>query len=331
MKSSQPSSWNIGLGKPEEPPSPILNLTRYARSLAPTLTWPSDGPRDPDLPDEKLRPTATFDSVSSQTSTLIGVASEELSEAVEIKENRQINTPLDLEAKSDIGSIGSQDEKRMKRPIHALQLENLATVKSLNANGANSEAKDQSGMTPLLLAAYQGKVDIVKELLGQGADVRARDKCQRTALHLAILRSGHTGLVRLLLAYNTTAPIILDVNALDYDKKTPLHLCAERDMSEAAKMLLDCNACLEARDAAEMTPMYYAIKNRRYHVFKLLLERGADISWQWPIQQSSYEIRTMLEPLKRKDSMNDSPTKEAKRKGSWSMASMSRRRSSVKS
>ena len=55
----------------------------------------------------------------------------------------------------------------------------------LNA-GANSEARDRRGDTPLLRAASKGHVSSVKILLDNGAQVNAKSRAGDTALLRAI-------------------------------------------------------------------------------------------------------------------------------------------------
>jgi ankyrin repeat protein len=51
--------------------------------------------------------------------------------------------------------------------------------------GANCNAKDYSGRTPLHVAAVNGKEECVRLLLGSGADVEAKNVNGQTALQLA--------------------------------------------------------------------------------------------------------------------------------------------------
>lgn len=61
------------------------------------------------------------------------------------------------------------------------------TVKSLINNGADVNASDRDGITPLMLAAQSLKfpIDIACHLLNNGADIHARDNTKWTALHYA--------------------------------------------------------------------------------------------------------------------------------------------------
>ena len=57
----------------------------------------------------------------------------------------------------------------------------------LTQEGANIEAEDNTGRTPLLMAAESGSSNCVHFLLEQGADPRHRDAEGRNFIHLAIL------------------------------------------------------------------------------------------------------------------------------------------------
>ena len=62
---------------------------------------------------------------------------------------------------------------------------NLADVKRHLQRGADVNAKDNDGYTPLMAAAINGNPDVVKVLMEKGADVNARAEDGNTALELA--------------------------------------------------------------------------------------------------------------------------------------------------
>ncbi|MDG7055225.1 MAG: ankyrin repeat domain-containing protein, partial [Wolbachia endosymbiont of Menacanthus eurysternus] len=76
----------------------------------------------------------------------------------------------------------------------------LDIVRYLVKKGANVNAKDKNGNTPLHFATMVGKVDIAKVLLKHNADVNAENNEGRTALYYAV-KYNHQKLVELLLAY----------------------------------------------------------------------------------------------------------------------------------
>jgi len=74
-------------------------------------------------------------------------------------------------------------------------------AKVLLEHGADPNAKDEWGVTPLHLAAYDGYRDLVKLLLDHGADPNAVDNFGSTPLHAALERGRHADadIVKLLL------------------------------------------------------------------------------------------------------------------------------------
>ncbi len=65
------------------------------------------------------------------------------------------------------------------------------------AHGADPNAKDGQGLTPLMIAAQRGREDVVAHLLGKGADVNATDKKGKTAVDHA-KANGKNAVVELL-------------------------------------------------------------------------------------------------------------------------------------
>ena len=76
------------------------------------------------------------------------------------------------------------------RPDAAASDEFAAAIRALIDAGADVDAKDERGRTPLHAAALNGYSDAVKALIAAGADVDAKDERGRTPLHLAADR-GH--------------------------------------------------------------------------------------------------------------------------------------------
>ena len=75
---------------------------------------------------------------------------------------------------------------------------NTDMVKSLvSSPGADVNATNERGNTPLLEAARYGHDDICRVLIAAGADVKAKDKDGKTALMLAV-QGDHDQVVRVL-------------------------------------------------------------------------------------------------------------------------------------
>jgi len=71
-----------------------------------------------------------------------------------------------------------------------IQHGNILAVKSMIEVGTNVNAKS-NGLTPLMYAARQNKVEIVKLLLANGANIKAKGDRGLTALQWAKLTKAH--------------------------------------------------------------------------------------------------------------------------------------------
>jgi len=86
--------------------------------------------------------------------------------------------------------------------LKAVKKGNLLQVEKLVENGADVNAKDNKGVTPLFLAAGHGFLPIVEYLGKNGADVKARDICGCTAIQMAV-ENGHTDIAGILFGINS--------------------------------------------------------------------------------------------------------------------------------
>ena len=75
---------------------------------------------------------------------------------------------------------------------------NTDMVRSLlSSPGADVNATDERGSTPLLEAARYGHEDICRVLIASGANLKAKDKDGKTALMIAV-QNNHDDVVRVL-------------------------------------------------------------------------------------------------------------------------------------
>lgn len=131
--------------------------------------------------------------------------------------------------------------------------------------------RDRDGDTALhWVAAQEGSDEIVRLLIGRGADVEAKDDYGLTPLHYAV-REGNEAAVRLLI--NRGA----DVNANDDEGMTVLHYAADNIYEALVKLLIDRGANIEARDDGGRTSLYLAAFPRDKTTAQLLIAAGADL------------------------------------------------------
>ncbi|XP_072844714.2 neurogenic locus notch homolog protein 4 [Pogona vitticeps] len=161
---------------------------------------------------------------------------------------------------------------------------------------------DSPGETPLHLAARYSRADAARRLLASGADVNARDQWGRTPLHSAIAADA-LGVFQILLrqrqtdldasAHDGSTPLILatrhgvenmveelvanqaDIRATDKRGKSALHWAAAVNNVCAATVLLRSGADKDAQDNRGQTPLFLAAQEGSYKAARLLLQHGA--------------------------------------------------------
>ncbi|MFZ8806797.1 MAG: ankyrin repeat and protein kinase domain-containing protein [Pyrobaculum sp.] len=121
----------------------------------------------------------------------------------------------------------------------------------------------------LHIATYKGNVWRVEELLEKGADPNAQDYDGRTPLHTAASK-GDVLIVELLLKHSA------DLNTQTKFGYTPLHLAAMEGHVDVVRLLLEHGANTNTQDIFGWTPLHWAAKEGHVDVVRLLLEHGAD-------------------------------------------------------
>ena len=117
-------------------------------------------------------------------------------------------------------------------------------------------------------AAEEGKINEVKRLLADGADVNAKtDSFLETPLHFAT-ENGQKEVAIILIDKNA------DFNAKAKWDKTPLHGAAKTGRSALAKILIEAGADLNPKDFENKTPLDEAIKYDHSEVADLLRKHG---------------------------------------------------------
>ncbi|KAJ4317788.1 hypothetical protein N0V84_007150 [Fusarium piperis] len=129
--------------------------------------------------------------------------------------------------------------------------------------------QNDSGHTPLHLAARGGDSSIVGQLLEAGADANLQDESGHTPLHLAA-RGDDSSIVYQLLEAGA------DADLQDESGHTPLHLAARGDDSSIVYQLLEAGADVDLQDESGHTPLHLAARGGDSSIVYQLLEAGAD-------------------------------------------------------
>lgn len=150
----------------------------------------------------------------------------------------------------------------------AVKRNDEAQVARLLAEGADVDAPDAGGDSPLILAAYKGYTGILKRLLEAGADVSVVDPGMKaTALHAAAY-AGHAEAARLLIEHR------IDIDKQGpYNGYTALHDAIWQNNVDVARVLTDAGADLTRRSNEGETPLEMARKKKRTEIVGLLEAR----------------------------------------------------------
>ncbi|RSL38004.1 hypothetical protein CEP53_015273, partial [Fusarium sp. AF-6] len=145
-----------------------------------------------------------------------------------------------------------------------------AVMRLLLDRGAEIEAKDQRGQTPLVLATSNGDKATVQLLLDRGAEIEAKDREGWTPLFWAVVHRNEA-IMRLLLSRDA------DIEAKDKEGRTPLFWAVVHRNEAAMRLLLNRDADIEVKDQRGQTLLFWAIQSRHKAIIQLLIDRGANI------------------------------------------------------
>uniref|UniRef100_H3DQX0 Uncharacterized protein n=2 Tax=Tetraodon nigroviridis TaxID=99883 RepID=H3DQX0_TETNG len=150
---------------------------------------------------------------------------------------------------SDI--VGCRDAKG-RTPLHAAAFAgHVDCIHLLLSHDAPVDAVDQSGFTPLMMAAEKGRDGALEVLLtSSSANLGLTDKDGNTALHLAC-SSGKESCVMLILDRLTDGALLNTTNAA---LQTPLHLADRSGLKRAVEELLSRGASAQRADENGRSP-----------------------------------------------------------------------------
>ncbi len=142
-------------------------------------------------------------------------------------------------------------------------------------NGADVNARDEDGNTPLVVAALDNvNPEVIMVLLKAGADVNARTSRGYTALHGALVRNINFKVIMALLDAGANA------NARLESGETPFSVAVWSGANlEIITALLDAGADVKMRDQYGETPLHESVSsNSNYEIVSALLDAGADVN-----------------------------------------------------
>lgn len=178
---------------------------------------------------------------------------------------------------------GFMHAQQMKEPLYsfiqAFHDNNVAKVIELINNGADVNARDKYGRTPLMYAVDRGCIEICRVLIKAGADVNAWDASGITSLMIAIFAC-NIKLHKSTLANNIKLVELLvqngaDVNAKDEEGRTPLMYAVWMGNIELIQYLIQHGADVNAKDKNGNTLIEHTRnKEMKEQLLRLVLRVG---------------------------------------------------------
>lgn len=182
-----------------------------------------------------------------------------------------------------------------KELFQAVAKGDMGAVRVSLDNGAEIDARDEQGDTPVMVAVGNNNIAMVKLLLEKGADVSLRNKYEETALiqaarsfdseMLEVVLRGNPNIeeknAALLQAAESGPVVIQTVEApptANGQHEQATTVAPEPSWVTNVRLLLDSGANIEARDDEGETPLMRAAAYGQTQIFSLLLEKGAKVN-----------------------------------------------------
>ena len=183
------------------------------------------------------------------------------------------------------------------RFVEALRTGNGKEVLAQIDGGRNPNAYLDDGLSPLMIAAESGRLDMVRILLERDALPDIRSAVEQTTALAVAARHGHENIVALLLKRGA------QVKGVDVMSSTPLHYAAREGHLPVVDTLIRMGAPVTLTDKAGGTALSLAAMRGHHEVCRLLVEKGADVDGSAsarPLQAaarsgSAETVRTLLE------------------------------------
>lgn len=171
----------------------------------------------------------------------------------------------------------------------------IKNVHKLVENGSDINALDEKGRTALHLASSIGRISLVEYLVEHGANVHIKDSFNKTALVYAIEKNRVKIIILLSKKVNETKNEIVmnsifsaakegnitaiiifvennDVNSVDADGKTALHIASDAGNIDIVELLLDIGIDKNILDHDGRTALNYAKLSGNKEIIKLLTQ-----------------------------------------------------------
>lgn len=177
-----------------------------------------------------------------------------------------------------------KEPPKQKSTLHqAVRDCDLSKINTLIAKKVDVNARDEEGMTPLLIAVQGNNYAVVETLIQAKADVNAQDEKGNSALFYAIV-FGTPEYFDLLVAHHATLEVQNKIGL------TLLHVAVMNERLFLIEKLIDLKANINAEDFSGTSVLHYAAGYGHVDVFKLLQQQGAKLDVRNKMQDTILHI-----------------------------------------
>ena len=195
-----------------------------------------------------------------------------------------------VESSNQNANSASEDEKTLtaeelkvknEELLHAAAEGKVDRVRALIAEGADVNAKDSDGFPVLVVAVAFMQVDVVKLLIESGADVNIKYGEGKTPLYAISLGNEDDTFVNEEKALSIVQMLIAakaDVNYKNSDGVSPLEVAAGMGYSTVIEALIAAGADVNVQDSMGVSALHVAVTMRHLKAIEVLLKAGIDVN-----------------------------------------------------
>jgi ankyrin repeat protein len=164
-----------------------------------------------------------------------------------------------------------QLDLRLELPLVLAQVDIVAAPFELQEGATSGGMVMITSSEPLVRAAADNDLAVVKQLLFTTSNVNVRDEGTDTSALDHAVENGNYEMVQVLLAAGAS------VNTKDKSSRSPLMRLSDSATPELVRVLLAAGAKINARDDSHETPLMNAVSDSGVEVVRLLVESGARV------------------------------------------------------
>ena len=135
----------------------------------------------------------------------------------------------------------------------AIQSEDIQTIKYLTANGASIHTQDTHGKSPLSMA-FEMSNEVFEATLNE-SNCHTQDSEGNTPLHIALINNAPMAKIQHIIGLTN------DVNIRNKNGDSPLYLAASKNMEQVGVLLLEKGADIFSTNKDNNSPLRLALKN----------------------------------------------------------------------